>query len=244
VTEDGDLGQVEQNTAAWLRCLRKAVACGKIIVETADVDLSEDFGGLVICLLARSVSIARAVVHLVDLGHVVEARMLTRSMFENEIYLEQLASEDGKAFVDEIKKDSALHHRGLGTAIAATGVEGSPRVEEIVARSRQQNPKLKGLTPGNVASRGGMEAAYAIYKQLSSDAGHPSITALKRHFVASAGNGGFFVEPQLKDGEAMNTAYLAAVALLWSCVAANDARGVTTEGELEKLVAEYRELLA
>jgi hypothetical protein len=243
VTEDGDLGQVEQNTAAWLRCLRKAVACGKIIVETGDVDLSEDFGGLVICLLARSVSIARAVIHLVDLGHVVEARMLARSMFENEIYLEQLASEDGKAFVDEIKEDSALHHRGLGVAIAAS-LGGSARVEEIVALSRQQNPKLKGLTPSNVATRGGMQAAYAFYKQLSSDAGHPSITALKRHFVESAGNGGFFVEPQIKDGEAMNTAYLAAVALLWSCVAANEARGVTTEGELEKLVAEYRELLA
>ena len=156
-----------------------------------------------------------------------------------------MASDDGKAFVDEIKEDATFHHRGLGSAIAATGVEGSSRVAEIAARSRQQYPKVKGLTPAGIASRGGMKEAYAVYKQLSSDAGHPSITALKRHFVGSEGNGGFFLAPQPRDGEATNTAYFAAVAMLWSCAAANDAFGRTTGDErLEGLVAQYRELLA
>jgi hypothetical protein len=223
----------------------EATACGEKIVETAHVDLSEDFGGLVVCLLARSVSTARAIAHLVGLAHVVEARMLTRSLFENEIYLVQLASDDGKAFVDEIKGDTIFHHRGLGVAIAATGGEHQSRVEEIAARSRQQNPKAKALNASSVASRGEMKGAYAIYKQLSSDAGHPSITVLKRHFVESAGTGRFSPEPQLKDGEAMDTAYLASVAMLWCCVAAYHALGGTAEGErLEGLVAKHREVTA
>ena len=53
------------------------------------------------------------------------------------------------------------------------------------------------------------------------------------------------LKPQLKDGEAMDTAYLASVALLWSCIVANEALGGTPGGEqLEELVAEYREILA
>jgi hypothetical protein len=87
--------------------------------------------------------------------------------------------------------------------------------------------------------------AYVFYKQLSFDAGHPSITALKRHFVESDGNEGFSLEPQLKDDEAMDTAFLASMALLGGCIAANDAFGRTAGGEqLEGLVAEYHEIAA
>jgi hypothetical protein len=84
-----------------------------------------------------------------------------------------------------------------------------------------------------------------FYQLLSSDAAHPSIAALKRHFIESAGNGGFSLEPQLKEGETMDTAYLASLAMLWGCIAANDALGKTTGGEqLEGLVAEYNEIAA
>jgi hypothetical protein len=86
---------------------------------------------------------------------------------------------------------------------------------------------------------------YVIYKHLSSDSAHPSITALKRHFVESAGTGRFFLEPRLEDGEAMDTAYLAAAAMLWGCIATNDALGQIARGEqLEALVAEFNETVA
>ena len=151
--------RVEQDAAVWISCLGKVIACAEDIADTARIEPTEDAEGLVACLLARSISTARAVVHLVGLGHVVEARMLARSMFENEIYLEQLGSDAGNAFVNEMKEDEIFHHRGLGTAIEATGVEGGSRVREIVARSIQQNPKVKPLRPGQVASSGGMKNA-------------------------------------------------------------------------------------
>ena len=75
----------------WEPCgvslLDGSIACAEGIAEAARIGLVEDVGGLAFCLLARSISTAHAVIRLIGLGHVVEARMLTRSMFENEIYL-------------------------------------------------------------------------------------------------------------------------------------------------------------
>jgi len=84
-----------------------------------------------------------------------------------------------------------------------------------------------------------------LYQKLSSDAAHPSLTALKRHFVQSAGTEGLLLKPRIKDGEAMDTAFLASMALLGGCIAANDALGGTAGGKrLEGLVAEYDKLAA
>jgi Family of unknown function (DUF5677) len=106
---------------------------------------------LAACLLARSISIAQAVVHLVGLDHVVEARMLARSIFESECYLYRLAQDDGRAFAREMKADEAHHHRALGEAIKTTldDEEGRSRVQKIIDWSLQKSPKAKKLlTPG------------------------------------------------------------------------------------------------
>jgi hypothetical protein len=106
-------GGLNQDAALWLSYLDKVIACAEAIAEMAHIDLTEDAEGLAACLLARSTSTARAVVRLIRLDHVVEARMLTRSIFENEFYLYRLAR-DGSAFADEMKADEVLHHRALG----------------------------------------------------------------------------------------------------------------------------------
>ena len=85
-----------------------------------------------------------------------------------------------------------------------------------------------------------------LYQQLSSDAGHPSITALNRHVVGTTEEiVGLSLKPRIKDGEVIDTAFLAAMALLTCCMVANETFGRTTGGErLEELVAEYHELVA
>lgn len=233
-----------EDTATWLGCLDRIIACAEGIAETARINPTEDAEGLAACLLARSVSTGRVVVRLVRLDHVVEARMLTRSIFENAFYLYRLAR-DGSTFADQMKADEVFHHRALGKVIEATGGEGSSRVREIINRSLQQSGKGKALNPGKVLSGGEIKDAYVFYRHLSFDAGHPSITALKRHFVESAGNEGFSLAPQLKNGEATNTAFFASMALLIGSIAANDALGRTTGGEhIEGLLAEYNEIVA
>jgi hypothetical protein len=172
--------------------------------------------------------------------------MLARSIFENEFYLYRLAQDDGRAFAREMRADEAHHHRALGEAIKTTldDEEGRSRVQKIIDWSRQKNPKAKKLlSPKGAISGTDIKDAYVFYKQLSFDAGHPSITALNRHCVKSAKT--LSLKPRLKDQEATDTAFLASMALLGGCIAADNAFDGTAGGErLERLVAEYHEIAA
>ena len=250
-------GGLNQDAALWLGCLDRIIACAVDIAETARIKLVEGDGpspGLwAFCLLARSASTARAVVHLVGLGHVVEARMLARSIFENVLNLYRLA-QDGIAFTREMFADE-VYYRG---AIAATlfkeeqareamGEESAARMRAFIKELHQESPNATPLKPKDAISGTDVGAAYLYYQQLSFDAGHPSVTALNRHIVEAAGNAveGLSFKPRIKDGEVMDTAFLTATALLGVCNRANITFGGTTGGErLEGLVAEYHEIAA
>lgn len=82
--------QGDQDAATWLAYLNRAITCAEGIAGTARIKV-DDATLLAACLLGRSISTAHAVVHLVRFGYVVEARMLTRSILQNEIYLYRLA---------------------------------------------------------------------------------------------------------------------------------------------------------
>jgi Family of unknown function (DUF5677) len=245
---------LNQDAALWLSYLDRIIACGEGIAETARIknDDARLPKLLAACLLARSVSTARAVVHLIGLGHVVEARMLARSILENEFYLFRLARDDGSAFAREMFADEAYYHHALGQTMLkeeqareAMGGEEQSRIQAIVKQVRQESPNAAPLKPQKVISGTDISSASVLYQKLSSDAAHPSLTALKRHFVQSAGTEGLLLKPRIKDGEVMDTAFLASMALLGGCIAANDALGGTAGGErLEGLVAEYNETVA
>jgi hypothetical protein len=240
-----------QDAALWLGYLDRIIACGEGIAETARIK-DDDARVLAACLLARSISTARVVVHLIGLDHVVEARMLTRSIFENGFCLYRLAQEDGGTFAREMFADEAFYRRVRGQtmlkeeqASEVIGEEGQSRIQAIVKQWPQKNPNAAPLKPQKVISDTEISSASVIYQLLSSDAAHPSITALRRHVVESTGTKGFSLKPRIKAGEAMQTAVLASLALHIVCIAANDAFGRTTGGErLERLIAEYDELAA
>jgi hypothetical protein len=231
---DIELSGEQDAAATWLAFLKRVITCGETIAQTARVKY-DDAPLLAACLLARSISTAHAVRHLMGLGHVVEARMLTRSIFENEFYLYRLAGEAGSAFAREMLADEAYYHHARGQTMLneeqtreAMGGEIQTRIQAIVKQTRHQSPNAAPLKPQNVISGTDISSASVLYQQLSSDAVHPSITALKRHFVESAGTRGFSLKPRIKDGEEMDTAFLASMALLIGCIAANDALGRTT----------------
>jgi hypothetical protein len=241
-----------QDAALWLGYLDRIIACGEGIAETARFK-DDDVRVLAACLLARSISTARAVVHLIGLGHVVEARMLTRSIFENGFCLYRLAKEDGGTFAREMFADEVFYRGVRGQtmlkedqASEVIGEEGQSRIRAILKqRPPQDSPKATPLKPQKVISDTEISSGSVIYQMLSSDAAHPSITALRRHRVESTGTRGISLKPPIKAGEAMETAVLASIALLIVCPAANDAFGRTTGGErLDGLVAEYDELAA
>lgn len=248
-------GGLNQDTAAWLGCLDRIIVCAEGIAATARIKTVEGDGPspglLAACLLARSASTARAVVHLIGLGHVVEARMLARSIFENEFYLYRLA-QDGTALARKMFADE-VYHRGASAETLfkeeqtreAMGEESGARMRGFVKELRQESPNATPLNPKDAISGTDVGAAYAFYQQLSSDAGHPSLTALNRHVVSTTENAvaELSFRPQIKDGEVRDTAFLAAMALLGVCISANTAFGGTTGGErLDGLVAEYHEI--
>ena len=233
------MSRVEQEAATWLSYLDRVITCAEGIAETARIKLDDDARRsklLAACLLARSISTARAVVHLIGLGHVVEARMLARSIFENAFYLYRLA-QDGSAFVREMVADEVYYRGAQGETMfkeeqarEATGEESRARMRAFIKELRQENPNAKALNPKNAISGTDISAAYAYYQELSFDAGHPSITALNRHVVETTENEivGLSLRPRIKDGEAMDTAFLAAMALLGVCISADNAFDRTT----------------
>ena len=177
--------------------------------------------------------------------------MLARSIFENEFYLYRLAR-DGSAFVREMVADEVYYRGALGETMfkeeqarEAMGEERRARMRAFIKGLRQESSNAKPLKPKDAISGTDVSAAYAYYQELSFDAGHPSITALNRYVVETTENEivGLSLRPRIKDGEAMDTAFLAAVALLGVCISANKAFDGTTGGKrLEELVAEYYEI--
>jgi hypothetical protein len=251
-------GGLNQDTATWLGCLDRIIACAEGIAATARIKPVEGDGPspglLAACLLARSASTARVVVHLIGLGHVVEARMLTRSIFENKFYLYRLA-QDGTAFAREMFADEVYYRGARGETMfkeeqtrEAMGEESGARMRAFIKGLRQGSPNAKPLNPKDAISGTDVSAAYVFYQQLSFDACHPSLTALlDRHVIATAENAvaELSFRPRIKDWEVMDTAFLAAMALLGVCISANTAFGGTTGGErLDGLVAEYHEIAA
>jgi hypothetical protein len=200
---------MNQDAPTWLAYLDRVIACAEDIAKTASVQGDDaklfKLKMLVACLLARSISTTRAVVDLIGLGRVVEVRMLTRSIFENEFYLCRLA-QDGNAFVREMEDDDLYYRKTHGKTMfrekqarEALGEKNQARLRAIVKGLQKKSSKPKPLKLGNVISGSDISAAYRFYQQLSSDSGHPSLTALRRHFDESGGNAR--LKPRIKDGE-------------------------------------------
>ena len=110
----------------------------------------------------------------------------------------------------------------------------------------RQFDKAKTLSPKHVAQiRGDFEKTYIFYGQLSSDAAHPSVTALNRYVVPESHpeGGGIDVDPMISDDEIAETAEYICMAAMGVCVAANQIIGGVTGGENFNVIADrYTEL--
>ena len=149
-----------------------------------------------------------------------------------------------------------MYYRGAGAetlfkeeqARKAMSEESRFRMGKFVRELRRKSPKATPISPKEAISGTDIGGAYAFYQLLSSDAGHPSLTALDRHIVVEAAGTvieGLSLKPRIKEGEVMDTAFLTSMALLGVCIAANTSLGQTQGGErLVALKAEYLELAA
>lgn len=236
-----------KNLAAMIR------DAGLGIFATANIPRTEkgfaDEKVLALALLARTVSNLKATLLLVDAKRVVEARTIARCVFENLYWVVGLA-EEGQAFVRKMRDDDMSHSRARGQEIFSAGIDldaaVSDRLRGYLKELSKKVEKAKTLSPKHVAEiRSDFEKTYIFYGQLSSDAAHPSVTALKRYVVPDLHpeRAEIDVEPVVSEKEMVQTLDFLCMAAMGVCIAANQIIGGTPGGAFLNGIADcYTEL--
>lgn len=234
---------------AWTALAEKLRKAGLDIFATANVLVTEkgfaDEKVLALTLLARTLSNLKATLLLLREKQIVEARTITRCCYENLYWVIGLA-EEGEVFVRKMQQDEMAHKKQRGQFMFEKGltleadIEG--RLREWLRNANKAFAKVEVLYPKQVAAVSDIGKSYIFYSQLSSDAGHPSVTALNRYVIPHAADevGGIDVDPIVKDKEIEETLELLCQAVIGVCIAVNQMIGGTNGGKaLNGLADEY-----
>ena len=242
----------------WHAFADRLIALAYTIFGEAKIDITEKLFGepkiLSLALLCRTVGNFKGVVAMTKGRLVVEARILTRSCYEN-LYCMGALIEQGDLFVKAMHHDQIRSFRTQGEFLLEGisnehigDVEFVGQLRHRVKEMRARWPKASFLTPKETVKNSVLKQSYLIYSKLSGDAAHPSILALKRHLVRCVENGeqiiGIDVNPPERGAEGTATIDLACNAMLGACVAANQILGhlPAVNAELQKLFVQYGEL--
>jgi hypothetical protein len=243
----------------WLDLCQRLYAKGVDVFEGADVPVTEDGTRdprvVALTLLARSMSQARSVVLLLDNNRVVEARTLTRSVYENMFWAAALVKK-GDAFIEAIELDDITSRKkraaGLLDWAKAQGeiADYHASLEAFRDRLWDDHGKTDDIKLIQAAQAGGVSHGYNVYRELSNDAAHPSSASLSRHVTLAedGANGPPFTlhaEPPNDPMEAVDTLELLASALLGVIIAVNETVGFVNAGErLDAIAADFRQFSA
>jgi hypothetical protein len=205
---------------------------------------------LALALLSRTYLNLKGVIAVAQEGLVVEARTLTRSCFENLFFVPNLI-EKGDEFVTAMYDHDRRSVRSQGEFMLEDlddldpfGVELTNQLRARLRQIKDLRPKAKILKVKDVASDTVLKPAYLFYSQLSADAAHPTIVALKRHLNQTVENGervlGLDIQPLEKGTEVADTVNIACNAVLGVCVGVNQILGGTAANSLlRQLFTEY-----
>ena len=204
-------------------------------------------------LLARTLKAMQATDMLIEAGLIVEARTVTRSIHENLFYAAAL-TKTGEAFVQELENDdiSIRRKRAKGLLEFFEKQDGgkTDRHAELEAYREhlwETHGKIAEISMAKAAQAGGVHDAFIAYRELSTDAAHPSAASLSRHVIAHDDPDGppFTVvdEPALDPLEDVDTLELLCMAVLGVIVAVNETLGGVAAGErLDGLGEEFTRL--
>jgi hypothetical protein len=200
-----------------------------------------------LAVLSRSLGHFKAVFRLLEIGLIIEARTLTRCIFEN-LFVQGGLAEGGDNFVQKMVVDAAKSRQSRATWMLGwlDKQDGqSPHEDHLrktVDRLGTLYPKPHVLKFVEMTNDSNLKNAYLWYKQLSADAAHPSLEALTRHITKEAGGGLFIsVEPVVGEKATLDTMEWACQALMGVIVGANQIAGPVKAGE--RLPALFDEFL-
>lgn len=206
--------------------------CVKILastrVETAG-SLEESPQFFAVLLFCRTITNFKAAICLLEQRLIIEAQTLQRSCFENSLWIRRLARE-GVAFAKEISDDGLFNEASFVKLIEPNTLpdDETTIIEKRIAAGKGKKKII--LKEGAVAD--GAETDYAMFRQLSMSAAHPSSTSLLRHVVKrpDAGEHEISVEVEATDREVMASLYFSIVAMM-NCLKSFIECGPFQEGE-------------
>jgi Family of unknown function (DUF5677) len=243
----------QERKAKWLTHAQRLTDVGlEIIGQCGKFDTTKGMRDpklIALALLSRSLGHFKAICRLLELGLLVEARTLTRCIFEN-LFMQGGLAERGDGFVQKMIDDAAKSKQSRGSWVLGwldeqegqTAYEGNLR--KTIDNLRTLYPRPRPINFGEITKDSSLKNAYLWYKQLSSDAAHPSLEALSRH-ISKEADGGLLlsVAPDASDKDILDTLEWSCQALMGVIVGANQICGPVSAGEkLPALCEEFMRL--
>jgi len=226
------------------------------LVGAARVDISGNWSRepkiIGLALLCRSISNFRGALVLIQANNVLEARILNRCIYENELWIAALR-ERGVAFIEDMRSDEVHAQRSLaqltleisGRHCADANNEGGMQLRGILNELSKRVPKPKKLHADKTARETVVELAYVEYARLSLDAVHCSLTALGRHITKETVSPErteitINVEARIAPTERLATLLHLCRALTGAAIGANELLGFTSVSQrLTEMVEEF-----
>jgi hypothetical protein len=231
----------QQRKANWLgHAQRLGDVALEIVAQCDRLDTTKgarDPKVIALALLSRSLGHFKAIPRLLEIGLIVEARTLTRCIFEN-LFMQGRLAEQGDAFVQRMADDTAKSRQSRGGWVLGwlDEQEGDSPYEEglreTMDKLRTLYPKPRAINYAEITRDGSLKNTYLWYKQLSSDAAHPTLEALTRH-ITKEGDGSLLVsvEPVPSEKDTLDTMEWACQALMGVMVGADQIAGPVKGGE-------------
>jgi Family of unknown function (DUF5677) len=238
------------DVATWTTFAANLRKIGLDIFACANVQVTEaraaDLRVLALMLLARTLSNLKAALILLREDQIVEARAISRCLYENQYWVLALLK-DGDKFRSDMVNHEMRHKRTRMQTLFQNKdgltAEQFGQMREWM-REHEKYEDAPTLDPKAVAKRSGNES-YIFYQHLTWD-GHPSIETLNRYYVSPDENGvpGIDIQPQTKPGEIIETLNLLCLPVIGVFFGVNELITGSTivPAALGEVAAEYKQL--
>jgi hypothetical protein len=167
-------------------------------------------------LLLRALGMLQASILLLERGMVVEARVLMRSLLETGFCVAAILK-DADGFVKQFSEDSnAAQKAQANLAIKYGKIEsGSETYKSMMDLLDRFTAKQRFMRIDDMAQTGPMAHSYLLYRIMSNDSAHTSLSSALHHFDFDVGGdreGGFSYGPHGSDKVAANLDNLVVIA--------------------------------
>jgi len=176
----------------WIRWTRDYVATATQFTQECPITVTsteeQELVALKAALYARALTLCKSALLLIENDRQLDFRVHARGVIEAVMYL--IALDRDPAFVTKMKDDDYKSRQSrAGLHLNAKDFSGTTDVrvmlEEFLAQGLQG---AKAIQLSTLLEGSEFERLYRVYRDISGDAAHVSITSLNRHYVEHPAN--------------------------------------------------------